>query len=358
MFAVIMAGGSGTRFWPLSRRVRPKQFLDIIGPDPMIVETYKRISHLASDEDICVILGKEHLKEAKRLFKGKSIHIIAEPFGRNTAPCMALGALYAKYLGHNGAIAFLPADHYIADTESFLNSFRVAESIALANSIVTLGIVPVRPETGYGYIKRMDKPIKIEACEVYAVKKFVEKPDFKTAVRYLRSGKYYWNAGIFVSSPDTIIRETKRHLPDLYNAFIDLKDSFGTKEFDYVLKRAYERAPNISFDYGIMEKTEADVYVVPTNCGWSDVGSWFSIYELRKKEHDDNSNLIEGEVISIDCKNSFISSKGERIVACIGLDGLLVVDTAGAMLVADINRSQDVRKIVDILKKQGKTEYI
>ncbi len=358
MFAVIMAGGSGTRFWPISRRRKPKQFLDIVGHDPMIVGTYKRISAIASDESICIILGEEHLKEAQELLKGKDVHVIAEPFGRNTAPCIALGALYAKHLGYDGAIAFLPADHYIADNNAFIDSLRIAEKMASTNSIVTLGIVPVRPETGYGYIRRLDDALDIDGYKVYKVREFVEKPDFETAIKYLESGKYYWNAGIFVARPDVIIAETKRHLPDLYDALMDIKDCFGTSRFGDALRKAYEKAPNISFDYGIMEKTETDIYVIPTNCGWSDVGSWLSIYEIRNREHDNNSNLIDGEVVAIDCEGCFISAKGKAIIGCIGLKDLLVVDTPDAVLVADINRSQDVRKIVDKLKERSKTQYI
>ena len=358
MFVVIMAGGSGTRFWPFSRKSKPKQFLDIIGSDPMIIETYKRISPIVNNDQVCIILGKEHLKEADSLFEGKNIHIIAEPFGRNTAPCIALGSLYAQHLGYQGAIAFLPADHYIADNNVFISSLQIAEKLALKNSIVTLGIVPSRPETGYGYIKRAEESLDIDGHKVYKVEEFVEKPDLETANRYLKSGRYYWNAGIFISNPDTIISETKRHLPDLYDAFMEIKDHFGTKGFEDILQKAYENAPNVSFDYGIMEKTEADVYVIPTDCGWSDVGSWLSIYELRKSEYDKDSNLIEGDVINIDCKNSFISSKGDRVIACIGLKGILIVETSDAILVADMNRTQDVRKVVEILKEKGKIKYI
>lgn len=358
MFAVIMAGGSGTRFWPLSRRLKPKQFLNIMGKDPMIVETYKRITDIITDENICIILGKEHLNEARRLFNGKDVHIIAEPFGRNTAPCIALGALYAQYLGHNGAIAFLPADHYIADKNAFLSSLQIAKKLVLSKGIVTLGIVPVRPETGYGYIKRGDIPINIDGYRVYRVREFVEKPDIEKARSYLKSGKYYWNAGIFIANPNTILEETKKYLPDLYDALMNMKDKIGTRQFEDALKSAYEKVPNISFDYGIMEKTDTDIYVVPTDCGWSDVGSWLSIYELREKEHDGDHNLIEGEVLNIDCRGSFISSKYGRLIACLGVKNLLVVDTPDALLIADINRSQEVRKIVDKLKEKGKKQYI
>ncbi len=358
MFAVIMAGGSGTRFWPLSRRLRPKQFLDIVGKDPMIVETYKRISEIIDDDHMCIILGRDHLSEAKRLFEGKRVRIIAEPFGRNTAPCIALGALYAKYRGIDDAIAFLPSDHYISDKKAFLDSLTLAGKIASSGGIVTLGIVPSRPETGYGYIRREDEPMILNGKEVYRVRQFVEKPDLETAKKYLETGKYYWNAGIFVAKADTILNETRKYLPDLYNAIMGLEDLFDKEGFEDALRKAYEKAPNISFDYGIMEKTDTDVYVVPTDCGWSDVGSWFSIYELRKSEHDKDGNLIEGDVLTIDCKGSFISSRGKRTVACIGIKDILIVDTDDALLVADLRRSQDIRKIVEELKKRGKDKYI
>lgn len=358
MWAVIMAGGSGTRFWPLSRRLKPKQFLDITGSEPMIVETYKRISGLIKDEHICIILGKEHLEEAKKLFKEKDVQIIAEPFGRNTAPCIALGALYAMSKGVNEPVGFLPADHYIANKEAFLESLSTAEKVASSGGIVTLGIVPVRPETGYGYIRREKDPIHVNGRKVYKVKEFVEKPDLETALRYLQSGQYYWNAGIFVATPETIIEETKKYLPELYDAFIGLKDRFGKDQFEHALVQAYKKAPNISFDYGIMEKTNTDVYVIPTECGWSDVGSWFSIYELRKKDWDKDDNLTEGEVILIDCKKSFISGKADRLIACLGMESVLVVDTPDALLVADLKRAQDVRKVVERLKEEKKEKYL
>ncbi len=358
MWAVIMAGGSGTRFWPLSRRLKPKQFLDITGNEPMIVETYKRISDLIKDEHICIILGKEHLEEAKKLFEGKAVQIIAEPFGRNTAPCIALGALYAMHKGVNEPISFLPADHYIANKNAFLESLKIAEKVATSGGIVTLGIVPVRPETGYGYIRRDKNLTKVDGKEVYKVREFVEKPDLETAQKYLQSGEYYWNAGIFVATSETIIKETKKCLPELYEALINLKDKFEEKDFEYVLRKAYEKAPNISFDYGIMEKTDADVYVIPTECGWSDVGSWSSIYELKRKDWDRENNLVEGEALLIDCKGNFISGKGSRLIACLGIKDILVVDTSDALLVADLKRAQDVRKVVEKLKEEKKEKYL
>ncbi|MBU1902775.1 MAG: NTP transferase domain-containing protein [Proteobacteria bacterium] len=358
MFAVIMCGGSGTRFWPTSRRQRPKQFLDITGKGPMVVETCNRLSGLVSDEEIILVLGAEHLEEATDLFKGREIHMLAEPVGRNTAPCIGLGAIYAMHLGCNGAVAFLPADHFIANPSRFLKDLRMAGEIADAGGIVTLGIVPNRPETGYGYIRRGQGQIDVGGEPAYRVSKFVEKPDIEKARSYLTSGEYYWNGGIFVARPETILKEMAKQLPELYKGLQRLADVLGTERFGTELKDVYGALRGISFDYGIMENTREDVYVVPSECGWSDVGSWASLYELRTSERDRAQNLADGETLLIACENSFVSGNGGRLVACLGLKNILIVDTADAVLVADLNRSQDIREIVDRLKETGKDRLL
>lgn len=355
LLAVIMAGGSGTRFWPASRRLRPKQFLAITGPDPMVVETCNRLSGLVSDDNIVLILGKEHLPEARMLFEARPVHLLAEPVGRNTAPCIGLGAVYAKHLGHQGAIAFLPADHYIADRSRFLDSLKTAATLAMEGGIVTLGIVPTRPETGYGYIKR--KNINTDA-PYYEVEAFVEKPDLETAQEYLKSGNYFWNAGIFVATTDTILKEIATHLPWLHQGLEVLSKALEQGNFEDALASVYPELKSISFDYGIMEKTKGPVYVVPSECGWSDVGSWLSLYELRSKDRDPSGNVAEGEALLIDCQNNFVSSKAGRFVACLGIRDIIVVDTNDALLVADLKRSQDIRKIVEELKKSGKEDLL
>ena len=358
MFAVIMCGGSGTRFWPASRRQRPKQFLDITGKGPMVVETCNRLSPLVRDEEMILVLGTEHLEEATDLFKGRGIHMLAEPVGRNTAPCIGLGAIYAMHLGCNKAIAFLPADHFIGNPSRFLEDLRMAGEIADAGGIVTLGIVPNRPETGYGYIRRDRGEIDVGGKPAYRVSKFVEKPDIEKARQYLTSGKYYWNGGIFVARPETILKETETQLPDLYKGLKRLTDVLGTGRFEAELRDVYGALTGISFDYGIMENTKEDVYVVPSECGWSDVGSWASLYELRTSERDRTQNLADGETLIIECENSFVSGRGGRLVACLGLKSTLIVDTADAVLVADLNRSQDIREIVDRLKETGKDRLL
>ena len=354
MFAVIMCGGSGTRFWPASRRQRPKQFLDITGKGAMVVDTCDRLVSLIADDRVILILGKEHREEASELFKGRSVHILAEPVGRNTAPCMGLGALYARHLGSEAPVAFLPADHFISKPEAFLADLESAGKLAADGGIVTLGIVPTRPETGYGYIRKTTDTASSDTTSAYRVSAFVEKPDIEKAHDYLKSGDYYWNAGIFVATPETILTEIEKQLPDLHEGLGRIALSLGTDRFETEFKRAYETIQSISFDYGIMENTESQVYIIPSECGWSDVGSWESLYELRGAERDRHWNLTEGETLLIDCEKSFISSKANRLVACLGLKNCLVVDTGDTVLVADLTQSQNIRKIVDQLKETQK----
>ncbi len=353
MHAVIMSGGSGTRFWPESRKRLPKQFLDITGRGPMVVETCDRLASVCRDEEMILVLGKEHLEQAERLFAGRRVHLVAEPVGRNTAPCIGLGALYARYLGCRGAVAFLPADHFIGDLPSFLKALSAGAALAETGGIVTLGIPPDRPETGYGYIRRDDARVDAGGLEAYRVSEFVEKPDLDTARGYLAGGRHYWNGGIFIATPGTILKEIERLLPRLYEGLMRLEGTLGTEGFETALTEVYNGIEPVSFDYGIMEKTQGDVYVVPCRCAWSDVGSWSSLYELRTGQHDPQGNLADGETLLVDCRRNFVSAGSGRLVACLGIRNCLVVDTPEALLVADLDRSQEIRKIVDCLKERG-----
>lgn len=358
MFAVIMTGGSGSRFWPVSRRHKPKQFLNITGRGPMVVETCERLSTLARDEEMILVLGQEHLQDAKGLFEGRPVHMLAEPVGRNTAPCIGLGAIYAQYLGCEGAIAFLPADHYIGDPSSFVKALSAAGELANSGGIVTIGIVPNRPETGYGYIRRDQDHVDIGGFKAYAVSEFVEKPDLEKARQYLASRDYYWNGGIFVATPETILKQTEAYLPDLYRGLLRLEKALGTERFESELIEVYEGLAGVSFDYGIMEKTSERVYVLPCDCGWSDVGSWASLYELRVEDGDAHQNVVDGETLLIDCEQSFVSGTDGRLIVCLGLKNCLVVDTPDTLLVADLERSQDVREVVEQLKRNGKEKLL
>jgi mannose-1-phosphate guanylyltransferase len=356
MHAVIMAGGSGTRFWPYSRNNRPKQFLKMVGDKEMLVQTCDRLRPIISDEEMIIILGQSHLREAKRLLKGRKVHILAEPIGRNTAPCVGLGAIYARCLGCKGATAFLPADHYIADPAAFTMAIEQAGNLAESGGIVTIGTMPSRPETGYGYIKRALSDLKDHSF--FKVSSFVEKPDLKKARTYLASGDYFWNAGIFVATHETILNEIRLHLPELYKGLLSLEKVLGTGSFEKRLGTVYKGLKSVSFDYGIMEKTKSPIFVIPCDCGWSDVGSWESLHELRSKDHDAMRNLSEGETIVIDCKNSLISNMSGRLVACLGIKDCIIVDTDDALLVADLGRSQDIRKIVDQIKKVKREDLL
>jgi len=358
MYCVIMCGGSGTRFWPASRRERPKQFLNIMGRGPMVAETCERLQPLVRDEEIVLVLGREHLDEARRLFAGRQVHILAEPLGRNTAPCIGLGAIYAEHLGSKEPVAFLPADHFIAHVPAFLDALRRASDLARSGAIVTLGIVPTRPETGYGYIRRAEEEGDRPGGVAYEVGAFVEKPDFEKAKQYVARGEYYWNAGIFVATAETILREMEIHLPGLYRGLGELKKALGTEAFEREMEAVYPRLEAISFDYGIMERTTSPVLVVPCECGWSDVGSWESLYELKKEGRDRNGNVSEGETFLLDSRDSFVSARGGRLVACLGLRKCLIVDTPDALLVADLGMSQEIRKIIEQLKKKGMEDLL
>ena len=358
MYVVIMAGGSGTRFWPVSRKAKPKQFLDITGKGPMVVETCGRMAPAFRDEQIILVLGQEHMQEATSLFRERRVRLLAEPVGRNTAACIGLGAIYAAHLESSEPVAFLPADHFVSNPAALLESIRRAAEIAVAGAIVTLGIVPTRPETGYGYIQWSEERPDFWKQKAYKVKAFVEKPTLDKAKQYLVRGDYLWNAGIFVATPQAILREIKLHLPPLYEGLERLELALGTDSFENVLEDVYERLDSISFDYGIMERTSSPVFVVPCDCGWSDVGSWESLYELREEEHDDKQNLKDGECLVVDCKGTFVSSRGGRLVSCLGLKNCLVVDTPDALLVADLKKAQDVRKIIDVLKRKRKDDLL
>jgi len=358
MHAVVMAGGSGTRFWPASRRKRPKQFLRIAGTSPMVVETCDRLAPLARDEEIIVVLGAEHMAEAGSLFQGRAVHLLGEPVGRNTAPCIGLGAIYAEHLGCRGPVAFMPADHFIADVSAFLDGLSRAVERAASGGIATLGIVPTRPETGFGYIRKGRCLSEPGAPSLYEAAAFVEKPDMETALRYLEGRDHLWNAGIFVARPETILDEIRVCLPDLRDGLERLRGSLGTAGFQRELEAVYGGLEGVSFDYGVMEKTAAPVFVVPLECGWSDVGSWSALYELRRNEQDEQGNLSDGDAELVDCRRTLVSSNGGRLVACLGLENCLVVDTPDALLVADMDRDQEIRAVVDRLKKKDKDALV
>jgi mannose-1-phosphate guanylyltransferase len=324
----------------------------------MVRETCDRLSPIASDKEMLVILGREHIKEAETCLKGREVNLLAEPVGRNTAPCIGLGAIYAKSQGYDGSIAFMPADHYIGNVPAFLKSLERAGKVAESGGLVTLGIVPNRPETGYGYIRRGPEVEGAKGFQAYSVSAFFEKPDPEKARHYLMSGDYYWNAGIFVAKASVILKEIEQHLPKLFQGLLRLKSSFGASDFESIFEEVYQQIDSESFDYGIMEKTKESIVVIPCECGWSDVGSWDSLYKLKKDAYDSNGNFIEGDTFIYDSQGNFISGQSDRFVACLGMRNCLIVDTPRALLVADLRRSQDIKKIVEHLKKENRKNLL
>lgn len=365
MFAIIMAGGSGTRFWPASRQHLPKQFLNITSDKSMLEETVNRILPLINEENIYTVVGKNHEELTKKTLGESKSHVIVEPVGRNTAPCIGLAALYAQKRDENAPMFVLPADHFIADREGFIETLKSAGEVAKTGAIVTLGITPTRPETGYGYIeinlesgdlsslspseekvsseeKKLRQVAALQNC--FRVERFVEKPDAETALKYMTGGRHLWNSGIFVFTAKTILSEIEKCLPSLYAGLREIDKAIGTSEEQNVINRVYKEIDSISIDYGVMEKTDAPIYVFKADFGWSDVGSWQALYELRESEYDADKNLLLGDVKTIDSKNNLVYSNTNRTIALLGVEGLVITDTEDALLIADIKRSQEVKK--------------
>jgi len=352
MFAVIMAGGSGARFWPASRERLPKQFLAITGDRTMLEETLARAERIAPPDRTSIVLGRVHADLTKRTLSGKQVEVLVEPRGRNTAACIGLAALHAKRGAVRGVaedepMVVLPADHFIADVESFARTIRAAADVARDGAIITLGIAPNRPETGYGYINT--GAVGGESLEqpYFRVRRFVEKPDYQTALGYLSGGDYLWNSGIFVFTARTILEEIKACMPELHEGLMEIERAINTPGYGAAVERVYGRIESISIDYGVIEKTTKPIYVFKADFGWSDVGSWQALYELRRAECDRQGNLSLGDSMIIDAKRNLVFSNTDRKVALLGVEDLVVVDTPDAVMVARLDRSQDVKKFAD-----------
>jgi mannose-1-phosphate guanylyltransferase len=360
VFAVIMAGGTGTRFWPRSREKTPKQLLEILGKGTMIQNTLKRLGHLVDIKDVFIVTNKiQRSLLAKQLPNVPEENILVEPVGRNTAPCIGLAALHAKRLDPTAVVIVLPADHVIQDTDEFTRVLSLAVETAREScSLLTIGIQPTRPETGYGYIQVYNEDGDHNpyfSKGVYRVKTFAEKPNLQTAERFLASGDFLWNSGMFVWRVDVILNEIERCLPDLYAELRKIEDTIGGPNYQATLELVYGLIRGISVDYGVMEKAK-EVYVIPAEFGWSDIGSWDEVFRVSGK--DDNGNSITGKVIQKDTRNSYIYSAPGKVVATIGVDDLIVVNTDDAVLICKKGSSQDVKEISDYLRRKQMTEYL
>jgi len=355
---VIMGGGSGTRFWPLSRETKPKQFLNILGQHPLIEETFLRISPLADEERVYLVVNRAHRELTREIFKQRGIQILDEPYGRNTAPCIGLAAIHIKRRWGNIPMAVLPADHFIADGELFRTTLHAGIELSRRGRMVTIGIPPTKPETGYGYIKRGRRCDFITGQEVFEVGRFVEKPDEKRALLYIKEGDYLWNSGIFIFQVDVILNELGKYLPKLYRGLVEIDGVLDGDRYPETLERVYSHLESISIDYGIMERAREPVYTITGNFGWSDVGSWQALFELKGDQKDANGNMVEGLATMIDSRGSLIVNRSEKMVAILGADHMLVINTPDALLVGDLNRSQEVRTIVDAIKRKGFMDWV
>jgi mannose-1-phosphate guanylyltransferase len=354
-YVVIMAGGSGTRFWPKSRSNYPKQFLSIGSDKSLIEETVERFQEMVKPENILIIINKEHRELArKKLPWIPERNIIAEPVARNTAACIALAAFYISRKDPEASMIVLPADHKILDKQGYIARAELAFKVAEAGkNLVTFGIIPEYAEAGYGYIEYGDSHYKELGDGVMKVRKFCEKPDADKAWEYYSSGHHLWNSGMFVWKVQTIIEALKSYLQKTAEKLKPLI-SIDENEIRSFLADVFPTLDSISIDYAVMEKAE-NVYTVKGNFGWSDVGSWRTLEKMMKP--DESNNAIDGDVVAVDSNNNIVVGN-KRLVALLHIDDLIVVDTDQAVLICPKDRAQDVREIVEKLKQLGRDDLL
>lgn len=355
MYLVIMAGGVGKRFWPRSRKNNPKQFLNIVSDKSMLKLTFNRLQKISSTDKIFVVAG-EHLKEKiyNELDELPKRNYISEPSGKSTAPCIGLAAAAIKKREPEAVIGIFPADHLIKDDEKFKQCVKIGEEAARQNdALVTFGIEPTRPATGYGYIQ-YNKSDVIEKG-IHKVKTFAEKPDKDTAEKFLEHGNFLWNSGMFIWKADTILKKIEKHLPDLGHSLNKIYAALDQHDYPEKLKQEWSTIRSQSIDYGVMEKAE-NVYVVQSEFSWNDVGSWDAVYELEKK--DDNRNVIKGENIkSLETEGCYIYSDGS-LISTIGVKDLVIVKENDAIIITKRGKTEKIKKLVNRLKCEGKEEYL
>ncbi len=354
-YAVIMAGGGGSRFWPLSRKNTPKQFLNLSGNDAMINETIKRYEGVIPLENTFIVTNKSQreMVESVLLKQVPFENILIEPQAKNTAPCILYAALVLMKKFGDGVMCVFPSDHYITDENRFKAILEKAIQVACdTERIITIGIKPTFPSTGYGYINC--NPNQDPNNGTHEVLEFVEKPDFETAKVYLESGNYLWNSGMFVWKTSVIIENFKRFLPRIYERMQDYYQHMNDDNQKIILEEIYTALPNISIDFGILERS-TEVTVIPGDFGWSDIGSWDALGAVFPP--DENGNIIKADHVGISTNNSVIYGNG-RLLATVGVEGLIVVETDDAILVCRKDKAQDVKKVVELLERDGRVELL
>ncbi len=352
-YIVIMAGGSGTRFWPLSREAMPKQLLRIDGEETLIQQTIIRVRPLIPTDHIHIVTNKSQADQIRyQVPELNRDNFIIEPAAKNTAAAIGLAAVYLNHHNVDSVMGILPADHVIKNKEAFLDTMECAFTAAREGYLITIGIKPVRPETGYGYI-HAGEPLN-PSTGIFYVDRFTEKPDIDTAKKYVADGHYFWNSGMFVWKTSVIITEIERHMPSLGAGLKEIRSAIGSSDEGSIISKVFAGLESVSIDYGIMEKSDK-VVVIPADLGWSDVGSWTALDDISPK--DARGNVIAGNVVDVESRNSIIYASN-RLVATAGLKDMVVVDTEDATLVCHKDRAQDVKKIVDELKKRGAEEHL
>jgi mannose-1-phosphate guanylyltransferase len=363
VYAAIMAGGGGTRFWPWSREGRPKQILPIISDRSMIWETVDRLQPFIATEKIFIITSRSQARDLRReVPQIPESNLLLEPMGKNTAPCLCLAALHIQKKNPQAVMVALPADHFIADRPGFLRTLRSAVKFAATQAVlVTLGVRPSEPETGYGYIQKGEALGMTQGMPIFRVKAFREKPTLPKARAYLRRDDYFWNSGIFIWQAGVFLEAVKKFLPRLYGEMMPLQNSLGTPRERKALEKIYARAQSVSVDYGIMEKAD-NVALLEARFSWNDVGSWAALGKIWPK--DDKGNVLSGgatparrKILAIDSAGCLIRGE-EKLIAVIGLKDTIVVEAGNAFLVCPRERAQEVRKVLQELKDRGWKEYL
>jgi mannose-1-phosphate guanylyltransferase len=354
-YAVIMAGGSGTRLWPLSRRSRSKQSLKLVGKRTMFQHAVDRLAPLFQPKQIYVVTREDQSALlSSQIPELPQTNFINEPVGRGTAPAIGLAAIQLRKRDPKAIMAVLTADHYITSTEQFRRVLAAACSVALDGHLVTLGIKPASPSTGFGYIQQGKSLGLVHDFPVFRVERFIEKPASDVAQQMVASGEYSWNSGMFVWRVDRILEEFQNQMPDLYAQLMEVEAALGRLDYKAVLLRAWNRVAEQTIDYGVMEHA-ADVVVIPVDIGWTDVGSWASLAELLSPDQD--GNIFVGPHKEIDTHNTLIFG-GKRLVATIGVQDMMIVDSEDALLVCAKGREQKVREIVERLKMNGDSQWL